>query len=104
MTQNGEQFTRDRLLFQYDAVINLHSLSPVGGSTDGGTRVIVLGTGFRPSNWLQCKFDTIIVPARWLTHESILCVTPLHEPGRISLTVTLNGQDFASSDLSFSTR
>ena len=86
-------------MFQYDAVPNLFSSSPLSGSTVGGTRVIIYGTGFKQSNDMECKFGVDVVYARWLTHESIVCVAPSCQPGRVALSVSLNGQDFTSSDL-----
>ena len=89
-----QDFTAAGLHFQYHGPITLLDATPGFGSTDGGTRVTVRGTGFH--NWptLSCRFGYDVVAARWLDSNHLECSTTAHTPGSVALTVSLNGYEF----------
>ena len=106
VTVNGVQYGgapgSGGLAFRFDGDVTLFSNAPAAGSTEGGTAVRILGTGFAPSKSLACRFGTTVVPASLESLEAIRCVAPQHPPGRALLSLSLNGQDFAPTDLEFS--
>ena len=85
---------------RYHGPVSLLDVSPSFGPADGGTRVTVRGTGLH--NWpsLSCRFDSDVVPARWLNANHIECSAPAHAPGRVAMSVSLNGEKFAPSGTS----
>ena len=79
--------------------VSVASLSPRGGPSLGGTRVVVNGTGLRPMGGLWCLFGTEqAVPATRQDDEHIACLAPplalslLNHTRNVTVEVTLNGQ------------
>ena len=98
---NGEHFTTNNHRFQFDRQVTVSAVLPSSGPTGGGTTTVVYGTNFRATGALACQFGLDVVPARFISTNSIQCSTPAHSPGMTSLRVSLNDHDFVGLGLEF---
>ncbi|CAN0054030.1 unnamed protein product, partial [Heterosigma akashiwo] len=89
------------LKFMYLKDFILTSLTPVVGTTSGGTEVILTGYDFVPSSAACCKFDSNTTPAVFQSENSILCVSPQHPAGMVEVQFSPNCVDFVSAGLVF---
>ena len=89
-------------IFEYIYQHTVQSISPLSGSVNGGTNVIVRGNRFYSSSpdLVRCKFgDVGIVQGFILTESELKCITPpMPSPLRLgdeaNISVTLNGVDY----------
>jgi hypothetical protein len=94
---NGQHVLVSGIVFEYYDQIFLTSIVPaIGYGYRGNTVVAITGTNFASKNFtstvdMVCEFDGIPVIAVVLSHDTIRCVTPPHEPGRVNVTVFLDG-------------
>ncbi|CAM9707700.1 unnamed protein product, partial [Discosporangium mesarthrocarpum] len=118
VTQNGQDFTASGATFSYLPLVTVHTIIPSHGPAYGGTEVLVLGSNFRRSSRLACRFGpnavdprTTVPAARYLNTTALLCITPPFLPnsnpdgaGVVALEVTnnagLGGHTSASSSFS----
>ena len=91
--------------FAIDSALGLsvNGIAPHGGSTLGGTRVTINGTGFNRGQGAtdpECSFgESGIVPATMLSPEALACVSPPHAGNMSSsfaVEVGINRQEFTS--------
>ena len=77
--------------------------TPSIGPERGGTRVTVLGGGFRDAYTLRCAFGSSTAPvlARYVDESQLECTTPFHAAGSAAVLLSMNGQQYASSGVSF---
>ena len=61
---------------------------PYSGSTQGGTRVAVLGNNFVDSPSARVRFDNTDVMPTFHGPRTLICVTPQHQPGIVSVRVS----------------
>lgn len=90
--------------FLFSAQSSLPSVNevvPATGSTQGGTRVVVLGTNFEDTPALLVKFDNIAVIPEYYGAGTLICITPRHIPGQVSVTVSNNAKDYGKSKGTF---
>lgn len=97
MSNDNVSFSSEFMLFTYDRRIIITSLNPSTGVTSGGTDVLVTGEHFFNSTTARCKFGTVVVPAKSVTDQSMICTTPPNPSGTVSVEVTSNGADFSFS-------
>lgn len=98
VTVNGIDFypSNATAMFYYDEDIALHALVPDRGPATGGVQVIARGSGFRPDDRLACRFGLEVVPGEYVSADAIACMAPAQSRmSVVSVSVTLNGQDFA---------
>ena len=80
VSTNGRDFSASGILFSVVGVPVVSSLDPPRGPALGGTLVFVHGHLFSARAWdlalLTCSFNTISVPAYWLSSLLILCTSP----------------------------
>ena len=103
VTNNGVDFTSDRVVFTYVAAMSFASLTPKLGPMEGGTQVVVRGTGFDVDGGMLCRFGNETVGAMVHNETTMVCETP--EMDRIELVtvdVSSNGVDFIYGSLEFS--
>jgi len=83
--------------FEYVNEPIIENLHPSIGSVDGGTRVVLGGSGFQGVT--HCRFNEHVVPADDLSDDSrVICVSPESDSAKdVKVQVTNNGQDFSSS-------
>eukprot|EP00029_Vermamoeba_vermiformis_P004785 TRINITY_DN1541_c0_g1_i1.p1 TRINITY_DN1541_c0_g1~~TRINITY_DN1541_c0_g1_i1.p1 ORF type:complete len:680 (-),score=61.52 TRINITY_DN1541_c0_g1_i1:70-2109(-) len=77
----------------------IKSIDPAVGFN--GSLITVYGSGFFQTPYLSCKFGTIIVPAVYIDQRSIQCTAPLFTGSTVNLTISMNGQQFTSSSVTF---
>ena len=76
MTLNNQQYTMDEVKFRYFRPPQVFSIRPKQGPVAGGTTVSFIGTDFRNTKNITCKFDTTIVEGVYISEEEIQCVSP----------------------------
>jgi len=70
------------------------SVYPFSGDTTGGTAVTVRGWNFEPHcpSLLQCRFGEHVVPAKYYTASSIICISPCNsDKAFVSVEVSNDG-------------
>ena len=95
LSSNGQQYTNNNIQFKYHSRIGVATLTPSHGSLQGGTSVMLKGTGFVNGSRLSCRFDDLIVLATYLSDTLISCTTPAHQQGVVLVEVSNNGIDFS---------
>ncbi|TMW63288.1 hypothetical protein Poli38472_002229 [Pythium oligandrum] len=99
LTLNGQDFVRLHQVFEYYSAPVVERIEPSFGEATGGTPVLVRGRNFRYSVSLSCRFGMMSVQARFINDSQMLCLSPPGQDGvATTVAVTLNGQDFSSSD------
>eukprot|EP00005_Dracoamoeba_jomungandri_P001909 CAMPEP_0174262112 /NCGR_PEP_ID=MMETSP0439-20130205/12777_1 /TAXON_ID=0 /ORGANISM="Stereomyxa ramosa, Strain Chinc5" /LENGTH=807 /DNA_ID=CAMNT_0015346753 /DNA_START=226 /DNA_END=2649 /DNA_ORIENTATION=- len=74
---------------------------PYSGSTFGGTRVAVLGNNFVESPSSRVRFDNIDVMPTFHGPRTLICTTPQHQPGIVSVRVSNDSKCWSSTAASF---
>ena len=95
----GGMATLEAVTFNFVQAIAVVSLHPLMGPTRGGTTVLVDGLYFSASSW--CRFDTSLVPARFLSSTRLQCESPAHAAGVAKVAISSNGVDFSASELRY---
>ena len=85
------------LVFTYQSVPEVLSLSPAEGPEGGRNVVYVYGSEFVNTPALSCLFGGIMVPAEFMASTMIRCTAPSHSGGSVELGVTNDGVHFAES-------
>jgi hypothetical protein len=96
--------TKERTLptkFLYVSPQQVYSLMPSLGKTMGNTLVSVMGSNFRNSDDVGCRFGRLRVNATFINSEMLLCRSPRHTPQILQVEVTNNGQDFSKNEARF---
>ena len=94
-TLNVQDFT-DVVAFEYVPVLSISSFSPSGGPAQGGTQVILRGSGIRRGPNATCKIGDATVPASFWDGERLVCSTPTMVPTMTyQLGASVNGQNYA---------
>ena len=92
--------------FYYHAALTASGASPALGPERGGTRVSVLGGGFRDAYTLRCAFGSVraAVLARYVDASQLECPSPVHASAAVVVSLSMNGQQYAPSGGSSYTR
>ena len=109
---NGVDYWSNSVEYFFTDAMVPSGVSPPRGPVDGGTRTIVTATNVVPSLQLACRFTpagsdaddgfSVTVPAEWVSSSSVACVTPaMGAAGMATVQVSVNGQDFADSEVLF---
>ncbi len=112
ISTDGSYWILHKMEFLYysENITSVTSISPSFGFEYGTTELIVTGSGFLPSTGLLgCVFafdasllheatasddheqPTLMVPAKWLSSQTLSCIAPPSVPGKAFLSVTMNG-------------
>lgn len=78
---------------------NLKSINPTAGSSNGGTKIKIIGNGF--SNLTVVKMDTSICEIVELTVNELSCITSAHSIGSVAVEVSTNGQVYTNNGINF---
>jgi hypothetical protein len=82
------------LIFTYVNQAIINDISPIYGSTYGGTELIIRGSGFYKENVIICNFGFIgSYNAIFISDTELVCITPSYYTGG-SVLVTLSGTIF----------
>lgn len=101
VTFNGEDFFTPRAQFEYVLPPIVEGVFPRVADSKGGTVVHITGRNFRYTTALACRFGAILAHATYVNESSVSCEAPVHVPGTSTLSVSLNGQNFAAPELDF---
>ena len=83
--------------FLYYEPSQIEWIEPSTGSEHGGTVVTIRGTGFRQTEDLRCKFDSVVVMSEWIDSTTVHCKTPSHAIGHVDLSISNNAIDFGAN-------
>lgn len=68
----------------------MFDVSPREGPISGGTKVVAVGSNFRDTGNITCKFNETITPGKFKSPSEIDCVSPATDkPGYVPLSVSL---------------
>eukprot|EP00698_Gefionella_okellyi_P014432 TRINITY_DN4005_c0_g1_i5.p1 TRINITY_DN4005_c0_g1~~TRINITY_DN4005_c0_g1_i5.p1 ORF type:complete len:1114 (+),score=261.18 TRINITY_DN4005_c0_g1_i5:484-3825(+) len=107
ITNNNQDFTTNGVLFTYQVVAQVTSLSPWLGAVYGGTLIAVTGTNFAQQSGTQltCQFtsseETVISIGTFVTASRVYCTSPAAAVGLSVLEIANNGVDFSRSGATF---
>ena len=93
--------------FFYEARAYVSLVLPLLGPVEGGTRLTVLGSHFRESSSLACRFGIgedggFSVAARFLSSSQLECVSPVVAGASArSVEVSFNGQQFSTGGAAY---
>merc|ERR1712070_371903 len=78
--------------FYYHAALVASGVAPSLGPERGGTRVSVLGGGFRDAYTLRCAFGSSAAPvlARYVDESQLECTAPFHLAGSAAVLLSMN--------------
>ena len=74
---------------------------PCKGSTQGGTKVVVLGCDFVESPGLRIKFDETTVIPVFHGPKTLICKTPSHTPSTVKVRVSNDNKNFSETSSAF---
>ena len=94
-------FTSSGLLFEYQAAVNVSSVSPSQGSSQGGTVVTISGSGFPLYTDIRCRFNDFSVLATYVSETEVTCITKKTAMGFARVDVTVNNNDYSESKTIF---
>ena len=97
----GNRTIASASMFHVDEEVSIRSVAPWLGPEAGGTRVAVVGVGFRDAYTLRCRFQdgatrARSVDARYMHQGMLECITPARVAGVANLAISLNGQQYAA--------
>ena len=90
----GGLFRTAGVPFSYAPPIVVSGFAPEVIPEDSNVTVRIFGSGFvKYSPQLQCQFNEVVVPARWVVEGTVECVAPPLPVGDIAVFVSNNGVD-----------
>lgn len=103
VTLNLHHYSERSLSFEFVSTARISSCTPMSGPAQGGTHVVLQGSGFQRGPDMRCRFDSITeVPASLYGGNRLICLSPAVASGlSVSLGVTLNGQNYGADSLRF---
>ena len=80
--------------FYYHRRVRVRGAAPPLGPSRGGTRVAVVGGGFRDAYTLRCRLENAsrAVLARYVDESQLECASPVHSVGAKAVGVSMNAQ------------
>ena len=103
VSNNDADFGASFVDYDFVNSVRLVRTEPSLGSTSGGSTVRLVGSGFRPTEDLACRFGEQFVDATYLSDDTIECESPPSEKtGSVPVDVTLNAHDFSIGAVGFS--
>ena len=100
VTNNGLDYSSDRVMFQYTDEFAVSHVAPPTGPVHGDTVIVLRGNNFVPSNRLSCLFGEMQATATFRSMNEIYCRAPPQGSGMVHVQVTLDGQKYSPSTLS----
>jgi hypothetical protein len=99
--RGASSWSPSRTRFTFDEPLRVLDISPRSGPASGPLQVELTGSGFLPTDELACGLGpNVRVRAVWLDSHRVRCTVPLLSgPGRLAVSVSNNGLDFARSGL-----
>eukprot|EP01050_Picozoa_sp_SAG11_P000938 SAG11_NODE_35_length_22255_cov_14.517422_2_plen_6902_part_00 len=111
-SNNDQQYTRERIIFDYYPAPNVTAVLPSTAPKRGNTLITVSGIKFLPRTLhyetiTRCRFGGPEWPineyteAVYLDENTMQCFTPETEAGTFDIDITLNGQQYTNSHVKF---
>jgi len=91
---NGVDFSGSSFLYSYEIFASFYSIQPSQGHAEGGTKVLVLGKGFRRYPGLGCVLGGKQGMLTYRDQFQLECLSPPALPGLYPLLITLNSLDY----------
>ena len=103
VTSNLQDYTSNRIEFEYIAMPEVLTIDPLAGPARGASLVQVTGKSFVAHPALMCRFGTGSAPAsaRFISSTQLECRAPPHSAANVTLEVSVNNQDFSTSGIIF---
>ena len=102
MSNNGIDYTDSKVSFAYIEQARIITLEPSVAPTSGATTVTVHGENFYQGRSLQCRFGSNRASrGRFVSGNQIRCTTPRSAPANVTFSITMNGEEYLDSGLSF---
>lgn len=109
LTNNRVDFSRTLVSFLYHSPIEVTSVYPTSAPENGGSRLLVTGSGFTDTAGLSCTFtfyagrerSTIESAAVYISENLVSCGSPAERVGEASVHITNNGVDLSASWVPF---
>ncbi|CAM9092103.1 unnamed protein product, partial [Ectocarpus fasciculatus] len=99
VSTNGQSYAVSGIEVDYFSPRKLLDIFPSSGpALRGSTVVSIYGSDFKETVDMSCIFGDSIVPAVFITEEEIKCRTPSHRPGRVSVSVEMDGNMYNELD------
>ena len=99
---NGQQYTASRTAYDFYSPPQIWSISPSSGTVLGDVLVTVTGTSFLPSFRTLCRWAGDTTNGTWLSPAEVVCPSPLHGFGLVTLEISQNGQQYSAQRVVFS--
>ena len=100
ISNNGVDFSRSSMTYNYVSSVSVNLLVPAVGPQLGSSVISVLGTGMLPGS--TCRFGGVAaLAATMVSSGELRCVSPAQRQGSYPLEVTSNMQDFTSDGVEF---
>ena len=102
VTINGQDWSKDKITYEYVLAPQILQIAPFIGPTKGGTMVTVKGRNFTP-RYLFCRFGVQVVSAIYISQEQMKCMAPSNQKAAspVPVDVSTNGVDFSNSGETF---
>lgn len=98
---NGVDFTTEDFIYESYLEISILGIVPTFAPVGIKTMVAITGKGFRYSPQMACQVGDGIFKAVYVNASRIYCGVEILKEGLHPVSVTLNGLNYAGSDLSF---
>jgi hypothetical protein len=99
VSTNGQSYAVSGIEMDYNVPERLLDIFPSSGpALRGSTVVSIYGSNFKETVDMSCIFGDAIVPAVFITQEEIKCRTPSHRPGRVNVSVEIDGNMYNELD------
>ena len=95
MVLNPQDWTDDHLPYTYYAPAYVFDVNPRVGPTSGNTTVLVIGSNFKDTGDIKCRFGSKVVSGIFISINEIKCISPpVANPGLVDLSISLVGDEF----------
>jgi hypothetical protein len=98
---NADAIYESSVAFLYEGTPSAAQIFPLTGPVLGGTKIVLQGEALSAQVSTFCRFDSLPVPAHYVTTDRIECVTPAHPAGYAALLLTTNDQNYFDDGLQF---
>lgn len=87
--------------FQFESHLELHSIIPNSRWQNNTTSVMLVGSGFQPSDDLTCRFGEQTLPGTAVNRTHVRCLAPSIGRGTVQVAVAVNECGFSTEAVSF---